>query len=234
MIRSRQAVLALAVLPFLAGAASADSSPRTITVNGHGEASGTPDTAVITAGVTTVAKTAAAALSANASAMQNVFAALKRLGVPDEHVQTTNFNVEPQYAPYDSNVPAAQRITGYQVSNQVTVTIDHVANAGPTIDALTGAGANQMNGISFTIHDPKPLLEHARTDAVDDATALAKTLTSAAHVTLGPILSISESSEGGPRPVFAGLAMMKAAAPTPVAAGTQTISADVSITWEIQ
>jgi uncharacterized protein YggE len=233
MLISRNAALALAVLPFLAGAAFADGSPRTITVSGHGEASATPDSAVISAGVTTIAKTAAAALSANASAMQNVFAALKRLGIPDEHVQTTNFNVEPQYAPYDSNVPASQRITGYQVSNQVTVTIDHVANVGPTIDALTGAGANQMNGISFTIHDPKPLLEHARGDAVDDAVMRAKTLTAAAHMTLGPILSISEGGGEGPRPVFAALAQMKAA-PTPVAAGTQTISADVSITWEIQ
>jgi len=233
MLISRKAAFALAAVPFLVGAAHADNSPRTITVTGHGEASGTPDSAVVSAGVTSVAKTAAGALSANASAMQRVFGALKSLGVPDEHVQTTNFSVEPQYAPYNSNVPGDQRITGYQVNNQVTVSIDHVSNVGPTIDALTGAGANQMNGISFTIHDPKPLLEHARGDAVDDATARAKTLTSAAHVTLGPILSISESSGNEPRPVFAAR-LMKQADATPIAAGTQTISADVSITWEIQ
>jgi uncharacterized protein YggE len=233
MLISRKAALALAAVPFLAGAANADNSPRTITVTGHGEAAGTPDSAVVSAGVTSVAKTAAAALSANASAMQRVFSALKSLGVPDEHVQTTNFSVEPQYAPYNSNVPGDQRITGYQVNNQVTVTIDHVANVGPTIDALTGAGANQMNGISFTIHDPKPLLEHARADAVDDATARAKTLTGAAHVTLGPILSISENSNA-PRPVYAARLMKESDAATPIAAGTQTIDADVSITWEIQ
>src|SRR5690348_11027472 len=144
MLISRKAAFALAAVPFLAGAANADNSPRTITVTGHGEAAGTPDSAVVSAGVTTAAKTAAAALSANASAMQNVFAALKRLGIPDEHVQTTNFSVEPQYAPYNSNVPGDQRITGYVVSNQVTVSIDHVSNVGPTIDALSGAGANQM------------------------------------------------------------------------------------------
>jgi uncharacterized protein YggE len=233
MLVSRKAALALAVIPFFAvGANAADNAPRTITVTGHGEASGTPDSAVISAGVTSVAKSAASALSANASAMQNVFAALKRLGIPDEHVQTTNFSVEPQYAPYNSNVPGDQRITGYQVTNQVTVSIDHVANVGPTIDALSSAGANQMNGISFTIHDPKPLLEHARGDAVDDATDRAKTLTSAAHVTLGPILSISEESNG-PRPVFV-TAMRKSVAETPIAAGTQTIQADVSITWAIE
>ncbi len=215
----------------LAAPALADPPQRTITVTGHGDAQGTPDSAHISAGVQTQAKTAAQALAQNAAAMNNVFAALKRLGIPEKDIQTSDFSVSPQYTQYSST--EAQKIVGYQVSNQVNLTLDNVSKVGPAIDALVAAGANQMNGISFAIHDPDPLLAEARTDAVNDAVARAQVLTKAAHVTLGPILSIQESNISPPRPVFA---MMKAAAPapTPIAAGSQTVSADVSITWEIQ
>lgn len=207
---------------------------RTITVQGHGEAMGAPDNATITAGVTTEAKTAAAALSDNADAMNRVFAALKKIGVPDKHIQTSEFSVQPQYAPYNANAPDVQHIVGYQVSNQVTVMIDNVGNVGPAIDALVSAGANQMNSISFGIKDQKALLTQARTAAVDDATARAIVLTKAAHVTLGPIVSIEEAQVELPRPVFARAMAAREAAPSPVAGGEQTISAGVSITWDIK
>jgi uncharacterized protein YggE len=202
-------------------------------VEGHGEVNAVPDSALISAGVTIQAATAAAALSDNAAAMNRVFAALKSAGVQEKNIQTSNFSVAPQYTPYNSNNTGAQKIVGYLVSNQVNVTLEHVTNVGPTVDALVAAGANQMNGISFTIHDPKPLLAQARASAVVDARERAQTFAQAAHVTLGPILSIGEATVEGPRPLFAMQAKANAAA-TPVAAGEQTVSADVSIVWQIQ
>ena len=53
--------------------------------------------------------------------------------------------------------------------------LDDVAKLGTALDALAGAGANQMNGISFSIGDPAPLLDKARADAVADARARAET-----------------------------------------------------------
>jgi uncharacterized protein YggE len=233
----RLRVAALAFTPALAlstAAGAAAEPPRTITVEGHGEAGGAPDQAVIAAGVTTQAKTAAAAMAANASAMNDVFAALKRLGIADKNIRTSNYSVSPQYAAYNST--DGQRVIGYQATNEVSVTIDHIANVGAVVDALGDAGANQMNSISFAIHDPKPLMAEARTEAVEDATARAETLTKAAHVTLGPILSIADGDIGSePRPVLFARAMASAAPPpTPIAVGTQEIAASVTITWEIK
>ncbi|HET7085908.1 MAG TPA: SIMPL domain-containing protein [Rhizomicrobium sp.] len=202
------------------------ADPHTISMTGHGEVRGTPDTAQITAGVTTNAPTAAQALSANSAQMRAVFTALGKLGVPEKNIQTTNFFVSPQYANGDS-----RRLTGYQVSNDVSVRLEDVAKLGGTLDALVAAGANQMNGISFSIRAPSALLEKARAQAVADARARAETYAKAAGVSLGAILSISESGGEPPRPMFRMAAM--AAAPTPVAAGEQSVTADVSVVWEI-
>lgn len=220
------ALAAALVSPALA----ADPVPRTLAMNGHGEVRTAPDVATVNAGVTTNAPTAAAALAANSSRMNGVFAALKKLGVAEKNIQTTGFNISPQYTNGDNNNP--RRLTGYQVNNEVSVRLEDVSKVGAGLDALVAAGANQMNGISFDIAAPAPLLEKARADAIADARARAETYARAAGVSLGPILSISEG--GGaepPRPLYKVMAM--SAAPTPVAAGQQSVTADVSVVWEI-
>jgi hypothetical protein len=210
--------------------APAFADPRTISMTGHGEVRGRPDTAMIQAGVTTNAPTAAAALAANSMRMNGVFAALKKLGVPDRDIQTSGFSVFPQYTNGDNN--NARRLTGYQVSNTVSVRLKDVDRTGPALDALVNAGANQMNGISFDIAKPEPLLEQARSQAVTDARHRAETYAKAAGIALGSILSISESGGEAPRPLFRMAAMAPPPAP-PMAPGEQTISADVTMVWEI-
>ena len=216
----------LAATPALAQTAA----PRTIAMSGHGEVRSAPDQARITTGVTTAAPTAAAALAANTNQMRSLFDALGRAGIPAKNIQTVNFSVSPQYTNGANNQPA--RVTGYQVSNQVDVRIDDVARVGTTLDALVTAGSNDMNGISFSIKDPAPLLATAREQAVADARARAETYARAAGVTLGLILSISEGG-GEVRPLRMAPMMMKAAAPVPVAAGEESVTADVSLVWEI-
>jgi hypothetical protein len=205
------------------------ADPHTLTMTGHGEIKAVPDTATVNAGVTTNATTAAAALTANSARMNQLFDALKKLGVPDRNIQTTGFSVSPQYTNGDNNNP--RRLTGYQINNDVSVRLEDVTRVGPTLDTLVGAGANQMNGISFDIASPAPVLEKARIQAVADARARAQTYAQAAGVTLGPIVSISEGGgEAMPRPMFRVMAM---AAPTPVAPGEQSVTADVTVVWEI-
>ena len=217
--------LALATL-LVAPAWAAD--PHTIAMTGHGEVRAVPDTALIQAGVTSTAPTAAAALAANNSRMTAVVAALKKLGVPDRSIQTSSFSVSPQYTNGDNNNP--RRLTGYQVSNEVAVRLDDVSRAGGVLDALIAAGANQMNGISFEVASPEPLLDQARTSAVADARRRAETYAKAAGVSLGPILSISEGgAEPPPRPMY----RMAMAAGVPVSPGEQAIAADVTMVWEI-
>ncbi len=205
------------------------ADPHTITMTGHGEIKAAPDTATINAGVTSNAATAAMALSANSARMTQVFDALRKLGIADRDIQTSGFSVSPQYTNGDNNNP--RRLTGYMVSNDVNVRLEDVTRTGAVLDTLVGAGANQMNGIGFAIANPAPVLEKARSQAIADARARAQTYAQAAGVTLGPIVSISEGGgETAPRPMFR---MMAMAAPTPIAPGEQSVTADVTVVWEI-
>ena len=237
--RLQGAVLAGAVALMAATAlssaqgAEAMMPPRTITVSGDAEVASKPDQARLSAGVVSQAETAAAALSANSTAMSRVFTALRAAGIPENRMQTSNFSVQPQYAPFRQENPEPQRIIGYQVSNNVTVVVDDLTKVGPTLDALVRSGANQLGGIQFTIADPKPLAERARTLAVVDGAAKARTLATAAGVMLGPLMSIQEVSISRPIPVFA-MARAVAQESTPIAEGEERVGVNVTMTYAIQ
>lgn len=223
-------VLALALYITPQWAMAQTSGPRILTMGGHGEVRATPDTAMLSAGVSAQAATAAAALAANNGHMQAVLSTLKKLGVPDKDIQTANFSVSPQYANGNGEAP---RITGYQASNQVEVRLEDVSKLGVVLDALVTAGANRMNGISFAIRDDTDLLAQARAQAVAEARAKAETYAKAAGVSLGSILSIGETGNEAPRRLYAAAPMVMVKA-VPVALGEQNVGADVTITWEIK
>jgi uncharacterized protein YggE len=227
--------LSLALIPGSAAIADAGNGPqkRVLTVTGQGEVHGAPDQAMLSAGVVTTARTAADALKDNAKAMNAVFATLKRAGIADKDMQTSDFSIQPQYET-DRNGNTSRDITGYRVANTVNVRVNDLAKVGPTLDALVASGANSIGDIAFTIKDPKPLMEKARAEAVADAVARAQTLARAAGVTLGPIVSISESGYSAPRPMYRMAAMAAAPAPTPIAAGEESVTAGVNITWSIR
>jgi uncharacterized protein YggE len=216
-----------------AQAAEAMMAQRTISVSGDAEVASKPDQARLSAGVVTQAETAAAALNANSTAMNRVFAALRMAGIPENRMQTSSFSVQPQYTPFRQENPEPQRIIGYQVSNNVTVTVDDLTKVGPTLDALVRSGANQLGGIQFMVADPKPLAERARALAVADGSAKARTLAMAAGVTLGPLMSIQETMVGRPIPVFA-MARAVVAEATPIAGGEETVSVTVQMVYAIQ
>lgn len=227
--------LSLALVTGSAAIADAGNGPqkRVLTVTGQGEVHGAPDQAMLSAGVVTTARTAADALKDNAKAMNAVFATLKCAGIADKDMQTSDFSVQPQYET-DKNGNTLRDITGYRVANTVNVRVTDLAKVGPTLDALVASGANSIGDIAFTIKDPKPLMAKARAEAVADAVARAQTLARAAGVTLGPIVSISEGGYSPPRPMYRMAVMAEASAPTPMAAGEESVTAGVNITWAIR
>lgn len=213
--------------------APAFADTRTIAITGEGQIKAAPDEAYLSAGVTTEARTAAAALAANTRAMNAVFETLRKAGIQDKDMQTSGFSVQPQY----STDKGPQRITGYEVSNNVGVTVESLSTLGATLDALVSSGANNIGDISFGFHDPKALMQKARAAAVADAMSKADVIAHAAGVSLGAIISINENSGSidAPRPMYRMLAGAVAqSAPAPVAAGQESLSDSVSITWEIR
>jgi uncharacterized protein len=210
-----------------------------LSVSAQGRSTRQPDLAVFSAGVSTQGKTAGEALAINSAAMSRVITALKRAGIADRDIQTSNLSLSPVYAPpvrqpdgsYQQN---EQRIVGYTVNNQVSVKQRKLGDYGNVIDTLVTAGANQVNGPNFQLDDNEAALDEARLDAMKRARARSELYARAAGLRVVRIVSISEG--GGysqPMPVgYAKMAMADAAAP-PVQAGELELSASLQVLFEL-
>lgn len=201
-----------------------------LSVTAEAEVSRKPDMATITAGVVTDAPTADAALADNARRMSGVMAALKRAGVAERDIQTSQLSVNPQVAYQDGRAP---RVTGYQAVNNVTVKLRDMGAVGKTVDALVAQGGNQLNGIGFGLADPDSALDAARADALKKARARADVYASAAGMRVKRIVSISESGDM-PAPPMPMMAMARAAPETPVSPGEISLTARVTVVFELQ
>jgi hypothetical protein len=237
-------VAALAVAALLGAACtegdtivSPDSAQtKTIVVTGTGSAFGAPDVAVVRVGVSVERSTVAQAREEAARAMDAVIQSVKRNGVEDKDVQTTQFGIQPQYDFPGPN--RTQVLRGYRVDNTVVVKVRQVANAAKVIDDAAAAAGNNVviNSISFAIDDPTKLEEAARTDAVREARARAEQLASLTGVKLSAPLTISESFA----PVFpqAFVAAPRTGgvseAATPIEAGELEVRIVVSITYRFE
>lgn len=217
--------------PSLAGDAP---MPRTISLTGHGEVRMAPDFAVVTVGVLSQAAAAGEALAANTKAMQAVLASLNEAGIAAKDVQTSNFMVQPRYD--YNNDGRAPTLVGYDVTNNVTVTVRKLDMLGGVLDKVVASGSNQINGIMFGIEKPDFALDQARKLAVTDARRKADVYAAAGGVRLGDILSLSEG--GGfappPSPIQAKVMRAEMAADVPIAQGEQVLGIDVNITWELK
>jgi hypothetical protein len=162
------AVLLLAVLAGIVGVLYARPATaqtvgvpgmRQVTVVGQGEVKGRPDTATVQIGVETEAPDAKGALAKNTEQAQAIQEQLKQLGIAEKDMQTSNFNIYPTYGADN------RQITGYHVSNSVIVKIRQLDKAGTLLDQVVQAGANSVSSISFSVEDPKALLNQAREQA---------------------------------------------------------------------
>lgn len=214
-----------------AGPTGAASGSR-VTVTGTGTATGAPDTLTLQMGATTTAPSATAALDQNSTEIAALSAVFLKHGVTRSDVQTSGLSVSPAYG---SN----GNVTGYQASDQLTVTMHRLSSAGGVIDAAAHAVGNdvQIDGIAFSIADTSSLLRSARIDAVRNAQAEAEAFASAAGASLGPVLSISDQTQQ-PLPIV-GYSLGAAASALPVRsvpihAGTQQISVQVQVVYALR
>ena len=235
----RHAFAPIAAAVMIAGCAAPQATaadqvaPRTWTVNGEGQAHATPDMAIISIGVQSDAPTAAAALRQNSSDMSATIKKLKELGVADRDIQTSGLSVNPRYD-YENN-RQQPKVIGFTASNSVTVRLRDLSKAGGVIDQSVQSGANTLGGITFGFDDPKPLYDEARRDAVADAKQKAALLTEAAGVRLGKLLFIQDGYVAQPmQKMYSARMEMAADSSVPMEAGESTVTATISLVYEIQ
>lgn len=178
-----------------ANAAQASETPQTgtssdtVTVSAKGSVYAVPDLAELRFGVRSQAETAAEAQSANSSSVNSVISALKDKGISEENIQTTWYDVSPQY---DWNTGNGDTIIGYSVSTSLSVKGVRIEDAGSLISVCTGAGANEFNGISYSCTQYESLYGEAQKKAVETSKDKASVLAEAAGRTLGPVRTITE------------------------------------------
>ena len=205
-----------------------------ISVSGQGSVTAKPDTALLSLGVSVFADTARGARSEAADAMTTLLDSLKRNGIDEKDIKTTQFSLNPEY---DYSRSGSPRLIGYRVTNAVSVKVRDLNRAAEVIDEAVDAVGDpiQISGISFTVDDPKPLLSQARAQAMADAKAKAEELAKLAEVTQGKPIAISETSSGGTPPVFyAARALEATGAATPIEPGQLEITVSVQVTYAIQ
>jgi len=201
-------------------------------ISATGEATRVPDIATISAGVVTRAATAKAALSQNAAQMERVRAALRRAGIADRDIQTSNISLNPEYRYVENQAP---RLTGYSASNQVSVKFRDIANTGEILDALVAVGANQINGPSLGIDKPEEALNEARAKAIADGRARAEVYARQLGMRVVRLLVVSESGGSFPNPPMPMMmAVREQAASTKIDPGEQKLSVTLGMIFELR
>ena len=209
---------------------------RIISLTGHGEVRAAPDMAVVTMGVLSAADTARQALDLNTKAMTELMASLKAANIESKDIATSNFSVNPRYD-YGENNGKPPKLVGYDVSNNVTVTVHKLDAIGDILDKAVSSGSNQINGISFSISKPEEAMDEARKLAVHDARHKAELYAAATSTSLGNVIAIAE---GGPiyqppmQVQMSARKMSADAANVPISQGEQVLSIDVNVSWEIK
>lgn len=168
-----------------------------ISVNEFVESS--PDLALFDVGVSTTAPTASAAIAENARQMERVMARIRTAGVAGRDVQTTGINLHPQHSrerPTPEGVYTPPRIVGYNASNNVRIRYRRMKEVGALLDTLVAAGANNINGPSFTIEDPEARVRQAREKALVTAEQRANEYARRIGARSVRLLSVTEGAQG--------------------------------------
>lgn len=202
-----------------------------IVVSGVGRVSVEPDVASVRLGVMLTRPTAAAAREDAAVTMNAVLAAITAAGVERRDVRTSLVALHPVTEHRPDREP---RVTGYQLTNSVSVTVRDIDATGSVVDGALAAGATSLDGLGFRVEDRSVPEAEARAAAVADARSRAEALATAAGVALGAVVGIVEGGAApGPMPRGFAAQALAASADTPIEGGTQDVVVSVVVTFAI-
>jgi uncharacterized protein YggE len=226
----------LALTPFfLAPAATAqDNAPPTLSLSATAQVHIEPEFAAIRSGVVIRAETAEAAVRQNSQMMSGVFSTLRRAGIADRDMQTTDLSVRPVYSNRTSSSDGARQIIGYEARNTVTARVRELGDVGEVIDAMVRSGANNIENVQFGAENTEAAMDEARQMAVARLLEKSELFADAAGLELCGIRRLSENFN---QPQFVNRVASRSfaeAADTPVAAGELTLTASVNADFCIE
>lgn len=218
----------LTLAPFIllaAAALPAQTQPAgTIQADGSATLSVQPDQAQLTVSVSTDGASAQQAAQLNATETNQVLSALSQVLKSSGNTQTIGYSINPKYSSGPN--PA---VTGYTAVNTIQVTTTDLTLPGPLIDAASGAGATNVNGLTFGLQNPDPTRQQALTAATRQALAHAGAIAAGLGAKVGPVVSAQESST-----VTQIVPLAAASTSTPIQTGYVSVSANVVVTVQLQ
>lgn len=190
-----------------------------------------PDMAYVNLGMSVVKPELSQAQSEANAIMNGIIEALVALGIDETDIVTSNYNISPQrdYATGDGST-----VTGYYVSNNISVTVNDFSLLDVVIDTAVQAGANEVYGMSFDVRNRSAYYRQALADAVAVGQEKAALLADSAGVKLGALTSISEESSVGSYYSYANVAdsVARAAdASTSIQGGELSVTAMVELIY---
>lgn len=207
-------------------------------VSGSGKVYAKADIANIQVGIKTEAKKTAAEATAESTAkMNDIVAELKKIGISEKDMQTTDYNLNPVY---NWTEKGGQTLLGYEVSQNLTLKIRALDKIGDVIAKTTEKGANQIGNISFTIDDEYNLRNQARELAIKKAQEKAGLIAKQSGMKLGKVKSVIENQDITPTPIIYANAKMLSAdsagalnSPS-IQSGQNEIKVDVTVVYEVK
>jgi len=203
-----------------------------LAVVGEGKVEATPDTAYVDAGITVNNETTVEqAQSIINKANNDIIAAMKKLGIDKNDVKTSNYSIYPNYD-YTGN---ANKISGYNGNVTITIKTKKIDLVSSIIEQATKMGANQIQGVRFTLDQPENFREQARDAAIKNARAQAEKLAKSLKINLGKVVNIVESTPDVIQPLYKSAAMGLGGGDSSAAAiepGSQTITSTVTLYFE--
>ena len=225
------------------------ATPAEISFDGHGEVDAVPNIADVNFSIQSSLSTQSASSDAVNTKTKSVLDFLATSGIASTDIQTQNYSSYPDYSnptpcpPIYSGsmgIPCQQSaatIIGYTVSQDVSVKIRNVNNVSTVVDGINKIGVTNMSGPNFTIDNPDAVQAQARQKAIDDAKSKATELAKELGVSLGKIVNFSESGNNSVVPMYAKAMTAEAPSspvPSQIPTGQNTITSDVTITYEIR
>jgi uncharacterized protein YggE len=201
-----------------------------VEVNGTATVEVETDQAQVSFAVETRASVAAEASSANATLMTRVLAALRGANLPGLELETYGYSLQPQYS---TDTQRVRSIAGYVAYNNVRATIDDVNQVGRVIDVAIGAGANQVAAIAFVASNVEPARAEALAEAVANARAQAEVMARALGFELGAPLEIRGGADRPMPLMMEAMRAVQVSDATPIEAGEQRVSANVSVRFAL-
>lgn len=221
--------------------ASAAEETSTLSLDGNGVVSATPNEGYITLGVTTYSVKSADCVHENSKSMTSLFSALSDKGVAKKDIQTVNFSIAENFKTVSEPNPDNPKVRdhkqvrdGFVVNNTVRVTVCDLTKFGEILDAVAEGGANTVHSISFGSSKMAEHMTEARKKAVADAMSKAKTISEGLGVKMGRVISVSEHA-GRVRNMYDdGIrAASVQSESVPVFDGSLNYSVSVQVRWEL-